>query len=184
MGDSESPDEPESATEDAVKALINAAVELCLLRIGPQQLPGAPALFVLLLLLDLLLGILVSTAMGIGFGPGLLESLFQLALMLLTLYLALKLARKPNRFQQTASALLLSELLINLLALPLVGWYQRSHSLEAGFLLIVTVFWSIVVAGHILRHSFNLELNIGIAVAVFYFLVSLNLTSLLFPVPA
>jgi len=166
-----------------LKALVNAAVELCLLRIGPQQLPGARALLALLLSLNLLVGVLVAAAMAITFSLGLLESLFELGLMLLTLHLALKLAGKPNRFNQTANALLLSELLINLLALPLVGWYQRSQSLEAGFLLLVVVFWSVVVAGHILRHSFNLELNIGIAAAVLYFLVSLNLTSLLFPVP-
>jgi hypothetical protein len=167
-----------------LKALINAAVNLCLLRLRPQQIPASSTLFALLLLLNLLLGVLMSKAADIGIVMSLLQGLFELALMLGMLYAALKLARKLNRFNQTGTALLLSELLIGVLALPLFSWYQRTASSESGLLILILIFWSIVVQGHIIRHAFTVDLNIGIAASVLYTLVSWNLTALMFSVPA
>jgi hypothetical protein len=172
------------ARDDLLKALINAAVEICLLRLGPQQLPASSALLALLLLFNLLIGVLMSIATHVGIAIGLLQSLFELVLMLGTLYLALNLTRKHMRFNQTAIALLLSNLLIGVLALPLFSWYQRTAATESGLLLLVLIFWSIVVQGHIIRHAFTVDLNLGIAASVLYTLVSWNLTALLFTVPA
>jgi hypothetical protein len=166
-----------------LKALISAAVELCLLRLGPQHIPSSAVLFALLLVLNLLLGTALAMAVELAPVLGLLESLFEVALMLGVLYLALKLARKLGRFSQTAIAIMLYELLLALLALPLFTWYQRGASTEAGLLILVLIFWSIVVLGHILRHAFEVDLNLGIAAAVLYTLVSWNITALLFPVP-
>jgi hypothetical protein len=104
--------------------------------------------------------------------------------MLGALYLALRWRGKLRRFSQTGSALLLSGLLLNLLALPLVSWNQRTESAESGLLVLLLVFWSIVVLGHIIRHAFEVDLNIGIAASVLYTLVTWNLTAVLFPVPA
>lgn len=138
----------------------------------------------MLLVLNLILGTLLAVVAEIDPSLGLLESLFEIALMLGVLYLALRLARKLGRFSQTAIAVLLYELLLTLLALPLVAWYQRTASTESGLLMLVLIFWSIVVLGHILRHAFEVDLNLGIAAAVLYTLVSWNIVALLFPVPA
>ena len=167
-----------------LKALISAAVELCLLRLGPQQMPTSAVLFALLVVFYLLLGTLLAMAADMDPALGLLESLFEVALTLGLLYLALKLVRKLERFSQTAIAILLFELLLTLLALPLVSWYQRTGSTESGLLMLVLIFWSIVVLGHILRHTFEVDLNLGIAAAVLYTLVSWNIIAMLFPVPA
>lgn len=171
-------------TELHLKALLSAAMDLCLLRLGPQHMPVSSTLFALLLLLNLLLGTLMVMAARIGLAMGLLESLFELAVMLGILYAALRMSRKLKRFSQTAIALLLSGLLLNLLALPLVSWNQRTASAESGLLVLVLIFWSIVVLGHIIRHAFDVELNLGIAAAVLYTLVTWNITALLFPVPS
>ncbi|MGD8907901.1 MAG: hypothetical protein PVI92_01040 [Chromatiales bacterium] len=167
-----------------MKALINAAVDLCLLRLGPQHMPASSALIALLMLLNLLIGTLMAMLADSGFGMGFLQSLFQLALMLGSLYLVLKWLHKLKRFNQTGSALLLIELLFSLLALPLVSWYQRTTSTESGLLMLVLIFWNIVVIGHILRHAFEVDLNMGIAAAVLYTLVTWNITHLLFSVPS
>ncbi len=147
-------------------------------------MPASPALFGLLLLLNLLLGILTLTLVGIGFDMAILESLFELVVMLGVLYLALRLRARLRRFSQTGIALLLSGLLLNLLALPLVSWNQHTDSAESGLLVLLLVFWSIVVLGHIIRHAFEVDLNLGIAAGVLYTLVTWNLTAVLFPVPS
>jgi hypothetical protein len=147
-------------------------------------MPASSALFALLMLLNLLLGTLMAMLADSGLIMGFLQGLFQLAMMLLSLYLVLKWLHKLKRFNQTGSALLLIELLFTLLALPLVSWYQRTASTESGLLMLILIFWNIVVIGHILRHSFEVDLNIGIAAAVVYTLVTWNITHLLFSVPA
>lgn len=165
-----------------MKALLNTAVDLCLLRLGPQHLPASPILLLTCVLLNLLVGVLMVTAVNMGLAQALAESLFEIAFMLGALYLALRVYNKLPRFNQTATALMLSGLLLGLFSLPLVSWNQRSQSLLSGMLLLLLIFWSIVVMGHILRHTFNIPLNAGIAVGVVYTLLSLNLTVLLFPV--
>lgn len=165
-----------------MKALLNTAVELCLLRLGPQQLPASPALLLVSLLLNLLVGVLMVMAVNLGVMEAVAESLFEIILMLGALYLALKSYNKLARFNQTASALMLSGLLLGLLSLPLVTWNHRSQSAESGLLLLLLIFWSILVLGHILRHAFSIPLNLGIAVGVAYTLFSWNLIALIFPV--
>jgi hypothetical protein len=165
-----------------LKALLNTAVDLCLLRLGPQHLPASPILLLVCLLLNLLVGVLMVTEVNMGLAEALAESLFEIAFMLVALYLALRIYKKLPRFNQAATALMLSGLLLGLFSLPLVSWNQRSQSVLSGMLLLLLIFWSIVVMGHILRHTFNIPLNVGIAVGVFYTLLSLNLTILLFPV--
>ncbi len=144
-------------------------------------MPSSGALFALLLVINLLLGTLLAMVGEIEPTLGLIQSLFELALLLGTLYVALKLAGKLGRFSQTSIAVLLYELLLTLLALPLVSWYQRTGSTESGLLMLVLIFWSIVVLGHILRHAFEVDLNMGIAASVLYTLMSWYLSAMLFP---
>ena len=165
-----------------MKALLNTAVELCLLRLGPQQLPASPILLQVSLILNLLVGVLVMMAAKEGLAEAVAESLFEVALMLGVLYMGLKSYNKLRRFNQTASALLISGLLLGLLSLPLVSWNHRSQSAESSLLLLLLIFWSILVLGHILRHAFSVPLNVGIAIGVAYTLFSWNLLALLFPV--
>ena len=165
-----------------MKALLNTAVELCLLRLGPQQLPASSILLQVSLILNLLVGILVMMAAKEGLVEAVAESLFEVALMLGLLYMGLKSYNKLSRFNQTASALMISGLLLGLLSLPLVSWNHRSQSAESSLLLLMLIFWSILVLGHILRHAFSVPLNVGIAIGVAYTLFSWNLLALLFPV--
>ncbi|MEJ2395776.1 MAG: hypothetical protein P8Z77_13630 [Candidatus Thiodiazotropha sp.] len=167
-----------------MKALLSAAVELCLLRLGPQHMPASPALLGLLLLLNLIVGSAGVMLRGIEFSKAMLESLFELVVMLLVLHLALKLTRKLSRFYQTGIALLLSGILLNLLALPLVSWNQSSATVESVLLQWLLIFWIILVVGHIIRHAFNVDLNVGIAISLFYTLASWSLAAMLFPVVA
>jgi hypothetical protein len=164
-----------------LKALISAAVDLCLLKTGPQHIPASSTLFALLVLFNLMIGISLAMAAQFGFALALLQTIFELLLLLLTLYVALKLTHKLIRFNQTGTALLLSGLLLNLLALPLVTWNQRTDSAESGLLVLILFFWSIVVTAHIIRHAFEVDLNISIAVVVLYTLMVVNVTAFLFP---
>ncbi|EGV51330.1 hypothetical protein [Candidatus Endoriftia persephone] len=165
-----------------MKSLLNYFVDLCLLRAAPQDLPVSSVLLALTALLNVLVGVLMIVDSSRQLGMAVLESLFEAGLMLLSLQLALRLTGLQPRFLQTASALMGSGLLMGLLALPLLSWNQASGGSEVGLLLLVLVIWSMVVLGHIIRHAFNLSLNLGIAFGFIYTLSAWSITSTLFPV--
>jgi asparagine N-glycosylation enzyme membrane subunit Stt3 len=118
----------------------------------------------------------------LGLLRALLENVFSLLLMLGVLAAALGMHGRLPRFNQTASAILLSGLLLSLLALPLVAWRHRSESRESELLLLVLFIWSIVVLGHILRHAFEISFNLGIGIALLYTLLAWSIMGHLFPV--
>ena len=166
-----------------MKALLNAAIEICLLRRGPQDLPTSIHLTLLAMLLNLLAGVLMVVDARLGLLRAFLQTLFELALMLGVLYAVLRLKGRLPRFNQAATALMLSGFLLGMLALPLVTWGQQSQSAESGLLLLAVFTWGIVVFGHIIRHTFDWSMNVGIAAALLYTLFAWNLVAVFFPVP-
>ncbi|MCG8486889.1 MAG: hypothetical protein MI756_05410 [Chromatiales bacterium] len=165
-----------------MKALISAAIDLCLLRRGPQDLPASSMLLWLTALLNMLTGILMLTDADSNLAKAIGQTLFELALMVAALYAALRLNGRLERFIQAATALMLCGFLLGMLALPLIAWGKQNQSAEAGVLFLLVFTWGVVVFGHILRHTFEFSLNVGIAIALLYTLLAGTLVALIFPV--
>ncbi|MEW8505933.1 MAG: hypothetical protein AB2598_04470 [Candidatus Thiodiazotropha sp.] len=165
-----------------MKALLNSAVDLCLLRSAPQDLPASIHLLWLLAILNLLVGTAVVLDAELGLYRAVVENLFGLSLMLGLLAAILAVRGRLPRFKQTAIAMLLSGLLLSLLALPLIVWRHRSESTESELLLLSVFVWSILVLGHIIRHAFEISFNLGIAIALLYNILAWSIMSQLFPV--
>ncbi len=166
-----------------LNALINYFVDLCLLRRAPQDLPASNALFSVLFVANVLVGALLVVGEKLGPALALAESLAEVLLMLVVLRLGLGWRAHPGRFLQSAGAVMGSSTLLGLVALPLLGLGgPGGGGLAGGLLLLVLVFWSLVVLGHILRHAFELTLGQGVIVALFYTLLSFQLIALFFPV--
>jgi hypothetical protein len=165
-----------------LKALIRAAIDLCLLRRGPQDFPASIVLLWLTGLLNLLPGVLMFMDTQTNLIRALVQTLFELFLMIGALYVALQMQGRLTRFLQTATALMLCGFVLGMLALPLVSWGRQHQSPEAGILFLVVFAWGVVVFGHILRHSFEVSLNVGIAIALLYTLLAGTLVALIFPI--
>jgi hypothetical protein len=165
-------------------ALIQFFAELCLLRRAPQDLPASTALLGTVLLADVLvgavLGLVVDLSPAIALAEGLVDIVFTLGL----LYLALRLLDRLPRFLQTATALLGAGAMLEVVAiLPLSllpSGQPSQQSALAGLLLLGLIGWSILVTGHILRHSFDLRLAQGVVIAVAYNLLAYSLISGIF----
>ncbi|MFZ1538046.1 MAG: hypothetical protein WAT23_11770 [Chromatiaceae bacterium] len=165
--------------------LIRFFVELCLLRRGPQDLPGSSALLGLALVVHLVSAVLIGLAAGltapVSIGQGLADALLTLGLLVL----ALRVMDRQPRFLQLATALFGAGALLGLLALvPLglvAGAESRGETSLAGLPLLVLLFWSLLVTGHILRHGFDLRLGQGLLIAVAYNLLASALVNGLFP---
>ena len=168
-----------------MEALSRFFVELCLLRRGPQDLPASSTLLGLILAINLVASLLVGLAADlsapIALGQGLADALLTLGL----LHLALRLTRHPARFVQLATALLGAGALLSLVAVaPLMllsGAESRGETSLAGLPLLVLLFWSLLVTGHILRHGLDLRLGQGVLIAVAYNLLASTLINALIP---
>jgi hypothetical protein len=167
-----------------LNALFNYFVNLCLLRAAPQDLPSSSPLLGVVFVINALIGTLLMATTELGPGLALVESLFELALMLGVLRTALFLRGHPARFNQGATAVMGSSILMSLLALPLLAGGVASGGENGGgvMLLLGLVVWSVVILGHILRHTFDLTPGQGVAVAALYSFASYQLTTSLFSI--
>jgi hypothetical protein len=165
--------------------LIRFFVELCFLQRAPQDLPGSSVLLTLALVVHLVTAVLVGLAAGLttpaAMGQGLSDALLTLGL----LALALRVMDRRLRFFQIATALFGAGTLLGLLALVpmglVAGAESRGQTSLAGLPLLVLLFWSLLVTGHILRHGFDLRLGQGILIAVAYNLLASAFVNWLFP---
>lgn len=158
-------------------AIVHYFVELCLLRRNPQDLPASNGLAALVIGVGLLGGLLLSITAGGSLFSGLVQTALDFGLMLGVLYLAMRALDKTPRFLQTATALVGADTLIGLLALVPVGLLgpeleESPMLMLAGLMFLALVVWSVIIAGHILRHAFEIRLGQGVAIAITFDLLS------------
>jgi hypothetical protein len=162
--------------------LLRLFIDICLLRVTPQELPAAPILRRLTLFAYLVSGLLVlAPGEGVMRAAGMV--MVDAGVMLALLAAALHWRRHPARFDQAATALLGTGALLGLLLLPVLVLGRAGESVAgAAFPLWLALFlWGLVVSAHILRHALELPMAGGMLAAVVYFSVSLVLIEMLFP---
>ncbi len=169
-----------------MKPLFNLFINICLLRAKPQDVPASTTLMLLTLLAILATGVPGTMSLTGGLASALLVGLLDVGLTLILLQIFLAMMGLSSRLIQSATALFGSGVVINLLSLPLLWFMDVSteHSVNqtlGGVLYLVLLIWSLVIMGHILRHSFKLHLGNGILIAIGYFFLVNTLAQMLLP---
>jgi hypothetical protein len=165
-------------------------VNIALLRAEPQDVPASPRLLQgTLVLAGLSYLLAVSSLFPIG--QSLLRAALDIGVMALFLYGVLMLRQYPARFLQSFTALCGTGSLLNLVAWPLFLMLAggepstQTPGIPAAILLLWALYaWSLMVTGHIFRHSLDLSFPAGILVALLYIYLSYVSTDLIFPTPA
>lgn len=169
-----------------MKPLIKLLFDICLLRSKPQDIPASSALMLLTLLAAIASGVPAITGSVGGLVPALMIGLLDVALILALLRIFLGLTGLSSRWLQTATALFGTGVIINLLSIPVQvlldssSDHSTSQFLGALFYFALLV-WSLVIMGHILRHSFKLRLSSGVLIAMSYFMLINTLVRLFLP---
>lgn len=169
--------------------LVRPFVEMCLLRAGPQDLPASRLLLVLTLIAHTLTGMLASLQV-LPAGTAILAGITGTLMLSGMVVLLLNIQRQSARISQTLSALAGSMALLDLIALPLSAWWGNSHTDDSisnplpAFLLLALLGWNLGVIGHILRHALGVAWFLGVAIAVAFYLVFMDVMKNLFPFPA
>lgn len=142
------------------------------MRLGPQDLPGTPAAFIMILLFYVMVASLSIFSGETPGNPGLMLVLYTV-LPALLIWMVLRVSGRLARFSQTAAALYGTGALLSILNLPLVLATNGEPPAPAILLGLVVFFWHLAVDGHIWRHALEVSYAAGLAVAVVLFAISL-----------
>ncbi|MFP4183703.1 MAG: hypothetical protein ACLFRW_03900 [Halorhodospira sp.] len=157
-------------------ALLQTLLGICALREGPQDLPYSPR--------HLLGVIAASSALSViavnnlpETGPALPQVAVATLFSLAFLYALLILRGLQPRFVQSATALFGTDLIINLpvtaLSFP-IATHGPESAQGAVLAMLLLWFWQIAILGHILRHTLEMRLALGMLLAVGYTLLSVQ----------
>jgi len=169
----------------ALGTLTKAFLDICLLRIGPQDLPKSSVLLTLCLTLYTVFDVLL-TLQARPFKDALLVSLVDVCFLLAVTFFILKQHHHLDRWNQTITALCGTGVILGIFIFPLVyggaqnqyaTWLQQTIVL----LFLMMVVWNIAVLAHIVRNAISSSMGIGIMIAILYIWMSSLLISMLFP---
>jgi len=169
-----------------VKPLLKLFINICLLRAKPQDVPASSALMLLMLLAAIVTGVPAIIGSVDGLAPALMIGLLDVALILILLRVFLTIIGLSARLLQTATALFGTGVIINLLSIPVQMLLDVSAEFSAAqflgaLLYFALLMWSLLIMGHILRHSFKLQLSSGVLIAMGYFMLINTLVRLFLP---
>ncbi|MEW6444828.1 MAG: hypothetical protein AB1479_02170 [Pseudomonadota bacterium] len=158
-------------------------LDLCLLRVGPQELPGDARLPLWLALAYVLVGGIVLSAEN-GFGEGMAQAALDAALLAVFVLSILRVRERPQRFNQTYAALMGINLVIALVSWPLlvISTDQVAATLSPAQMgLLAVLVWNLIAQGQVLRSALDTSAGVGLLLAFVYFLLTSLLLVALFP---
>lgn len=166
--------------------LMTIWLDICLLRAGPQDLPVSQVLLWLSAGVYALVSFLLSVS-GYPAGEALQVALLDLGLLVVFAALMLYLRGKPERLNQTLTALAGSGALLGLIALPLVRMLAAGQAAGEvpAFIIVLWLLlygWSLLVVAHITRHALSIPFPFALGIAIVYTVVAMQIIGAFFPV--
>ncbi len=160
--------------------LFKLVFDICLLKKGPQDIPYSAGLFFLFLPIYIATS-LVILMLSVDVISALMQTMVELLLTVFYCKFVLYLAAKRPRYQQTLCALIASDALISLVAVPFMAALMWYESLLAFLCIILLMIWHWLVSGHIFRHALSQSFSFGLGIAFLYILLSYQVMAFLFP---
>lgn len=157
--------------------VLNAFLQVALLRLGPEDLPASPLLLAVTaaayIFVDLLVIAMLYPANVVM--PLLLADVM---LLLVWCWALLVFFGHLSRWSQTVTAMLGAGALLQVIALPfsVLTIFDDMAALRVAVLVMILL-WAIAVHGHILARSLSRSFGIGVMLATVYFVLNFELVS-------
>ncbi|MDF1584090.1 MAG: hypothetical protein RQ733_00255 [Methyloprofundus sp.] len=154
---------------------------ICLFKQGPQDIPYSQTILRLSVI-----GYAIISFMLIQMSVSELSALLQVAVELIIIFsfssLALTLAKKRQRFLQTTCALLGTDALISLFAMPAIASLSINPNNGLAFLaMLALMIWHWVITAHIIRHALSQSFSFALGIAFLYIFSAYQIMGVLFP---
>jgi len=165
-----------------VQQILKLFWEICLLRKGPQDVPGAWVLFCVLFLVGFAIDIFMA-ANFVAFSSALLLVLTNTLVLFGTVSALLAMFKYSHRIVQTLSCLIGTGIIFSFFRIPLMFVFKTlpDHGSMFGMAEIFLLIWSLVVIAHILRHALSTEFFVAGMLSFGYFMVSYQLANYFIP---
>lgn len=162
--------------------LISVFVDIALHRRGPQHLPASQFLVGLLFVVDFAVGLASLRVDGSVSGRSALFLVADALAYLGYVWVVLNIFSRQRRFKQTASALLGTDVLLNVLGIPLLVWDNavnagKSDLTLPALLYIGLFFWSLDIGGYIVSRALDRPYIVGVLIVVMYVMTSMIIRS-------
>jgi hypothetical protein len=160
--------------------LIMLFFRIALFKQGPQDVPASPWVLRLVLPVYLAVNYLILLVNGTS-STALLQIGVDLTMMAGFIWPLLYFAGKSARLQQTFSAMVGTDAVINFAAIPAIASLNSQPSELALLLMLAMMAWHWLVSGHILRNALDRSWFFGLGLALLYIMLSSQLMAALFP---
>ncbi len=179
------PDDPAPPMNQLLSGLFGHFFRICRLQSGPQDLPAAPLLRNVSLLLYLLLS-LVTSGLNMPMNQALVAATIDLALLIALTTVILMLRGLGTRITQTLTALAGCSVILSLFSIPMLIWLHaaRDSNGDAGIpslMMLALVIWNLLIIAHIFRHALSTLFAAGLLLAIGYFWLQLVILNALLP---
>ena len=129
----------------------------------------------------------IALAVPYGLSRAIFQALIDLACTAMIMHVALSVMGMRPRFEQAFGGLCGASAFINLAALPLYALRPSgpaSQTASAGNLAdFVLLVWGLSLLGHVIRHTFEINMVVSILVSFIYFILLSTLIAMLMPLP-
>jgi len=160
---------------------LNLLLNICLFKKGPQDVPHSP----LLLRLSIISFAIISYLL-IQLSVDSFQALLQLSVELIIIIgftgLVLSVTHKRKRFLQTACAIIGTDTLLTLFAMPILATLSLDNSnILASFAMLALMIWNWLVTTHIIRHAINKPFSFAAGIVFLYIFSAYQIMAVLFP---
>lgn len=164
-----------------MRDLLRLIWNICWLRQGPQDMPSATILVVILVAIDTVVSVLLGVA-KVSLEQATRESLLSILIAIVFVKGALRIRGFSSRFNQTLSAMAGCDAMLVIMFVTLVVL------LKAGILpailfnnfSLLLVIWMFVINVHILRNALAISIVSGILLSLAYFIMQILINHFVF----
>ena len=162
-------------------AYLNLLFNICIFKKGPQDIPQSSVLLRLTIISFGIISYLLKQISADSFSA-LLQVGVELIIIISFTLLILSISNKFHRFVQTACALLGTDALISLFAMPIIATLSLdSNNILASFSMLALIIWSWLVTTHIIRHAINKPFSFAAGIVFLYIFSTYQIIWALFP---
>jgi hypothetical protein len=157
--------------------------DIALFKKGPQDVPFSKLLTQVTLLGYALVSFLMFF-MSARWSKALLQVATDILVLVIFTAITLFIARKSSRYQQTLCALLGTDMLISLCAIPANASIMSPNGSLADLAVLTMIgllLWHWAVIGHIFRHALSESFSFGFGIGFLYMIVAQVVMGLFFP---
>jgi len=157
--------------------LIKLLFDICLLKKAPQDLRYSISLLKLLAIANLLVNFLLMN-ISVNWFSALLKAAVGVLLIGGFSWISLFFSGKLTRFCQTTCALLGTDALLDMFALPAITTMAVNQGgLLAFLVMIALIIWHWVITGHIMRNALEQSFSFSLGLAFLYLVVAYRVTA-------